>query len=457
MFAVYPFSIVLYNIPNKHAKHMFSFVVGFALVQWIFGPDWIHSFITAMGTYLICALLPAKLQAKVTFFFVMGYMVASHIYRMYVSYMSGIFDFTGTQMVLTMKLTSFAYNMYDGTADKKKVFPDKPNEDPRKAKVYSDRAKFAITKLPNPLEFFGYVYCFTCILAGPAFEYKDYERAIDGSAYRKEGDKADAPIRKPATLLAGLQRLVLGVVTLALHMKLGAMFPPKMFYDKVYLSTVPYARRYGELMLSMLAERFKFYFAWKVAEGASILGGFGFEGYTAEGKEIGWKGVENIEVIGFETAPNVQTISRVWNKRTQGWLERYTYNRTGRSVFATYFISALWHGLYPGFFVMFMTIPLMTNVERLIKAKINPLVIPGFDGRNLKTYPKGAVGTIYWFLCWLCTMAFMNYVVQVFSMGSLENSMAALSGHMYLPHIFMVVVYVLLELMPSPKKKSKEA
>lgn len=107
--------------------------------------------------------------------------------RMYVSYMSGIFDFTGThhlhppnftfiliwfscsypntvvlvltfahdyiflispplfhticnigtQMVLTMKLTSFAYNLYDGTADKKKVFA--VHEDKKQAKIYADR------------------------------------------------------------------------------------------------------------------------------------------------------------------------------------------------------------------------------------------------------------------------------------------------------------------------------
>jgi hypothetical protein len=30
-------------------------------------------------------------------------------------------------------------------------------------------------------------------------------------------------------------------------------------------------------MVCLLGERFKFYFAWKVAEGASVLGGFGFE------------------------------------------------------------------------------------------------------------------------------------------------------------------------------------
>ena len=40
-------------------------------------------------------------------------------------------------MVLTMKLTSFAYNLYDGTEDKKIVFAD--HDDKKKMKVYSDR------------------------------------------------------------------------------------------------------------------------------------------------------------------------------------------------------------------------------------------------------------------------------------------------------------------------------
>ena len=41
-------------------------------------------------------------------------------------------------------------------------------------------------------------------------------------------------------------------------------------------------------------------------------------------------------------------------------------------------------------------------------------------------------------------------------MGSLENSLRALSGHLYIPHIVLVVVYILLELFPSPRKKDKK-
>ena len=40
-------------------------------------------------------------------------------------------------MVLTMKLTSFAYNLYDGTADRKAVFAD--YDDKKKVKLYTDR------------------------------------------------------------------------------------------------------------------------------------------------------------------------------------------------------------------------------------------------------------------------------------------------------------------------------
>ena len=68
---------------------------------------------------------------------------------MYVGYLSGVFDFTGTQMVLTMKLTSFAYNLYDGTADKDNVFPSTPHEDKRKAKVYQVTITIVCHVLPS--------------------------------------------------------------------------------------------------------------------------------------------------------------------------------------------------------------------------------------------------------------------------------------------------------------------
>lgn len=204
--------------------------------------------------------------------------VVSHAYRMYVSYLSGIFDFTGTQMVLTMKLTSFAYNLYDGTTDKANVF--RVYDDKRLARLYGERKRFAIEKLPNPLEYFGYIFCFTCILAGPAFEFKDYVTIIDKTAFqkpiRKDKTKDDVEVEVPSTLAPSLYRLFVAVLCLLSHMQLSARFPHSVVYNAEWISLHSWYFRWGYTSLSLFAERLKYYFVWKVAEGACVMAGFGY-------------------------------------------------------------------------------------------------------------------------------------------------------------------------------------
>ena len=58
-------------------------------------------------------------------------------------------------------------------------------------RVRKARRTYAIRSVPNPLEFFGYIYCFSSILAGPAFEYSEYDNAISGKAYEKVSDEKE--------------------------------------------------------------------------------------------------------------------------------------------------------------------------------------------------------------------------------------------------------------------------
>jgi len=262
-------------------------------------------------------------------------------------------------------------------------------------------------------------------------------------------------VKKPSNILPALRRLVIGVICLVLHLQLSARAKVAMLFHPDFRTLYPtFLSRGLYTLATLLSTRFSFYFVWKLAEGASILGGFGFEGYDEQGKEIGWKGVENIDILGFELAPCVQYLSRSWNKRTQGWLERYTYHRSGQSIVVTYFISAIWHGLYPGFFCFFMSVPLLTNIEREIKNKINPIVVPAFDGRNPKTYPWTFVGWTYHITCVICNSLLMSYTVQTFSMYSMERSMMSLGNFNYYGHAFALVVYGLFLALPKPKKKT---
>jgi MBOAT, membrane-bound O-acyltransferase family len=480
MFLVYPLAALLRALPNASSKHVFSLVVGVAMVQWVFEGDWIHTFASSAGTYLICALAPKKMTGPLAFVWVMFYMTMSHWYRMYMSFMSGMFDFTGTQMVLTMKLTSFAWNYWDGTADYKRIFSD---ADSKSSEKNRERRRLAITTLPNPIEYFGYVYCFTCILAGPSFEYRDYMDGITGSTLifkgsddKVIGDKdSKIPVNAaPSPVPSALISLSVGVVYLVLKLVMGGYFPLATYKD-ISNPGVPYNMvptlsnpewldahpnvvwRFLLVMLTLQAERYKYYFAWKVAEGSCQLAGFGFQGFDSQGSALGWRGMENIDIWGFETSWNIQTMTRAWNKRTQKWLDLYTYQRTGGSLLATYFVSAFWHGLYPGYYFFFLLVPLITQIERLTRVKLNPIFIPGYDfKRPHETYPYNAAGIAYVILGWLSFFPLMNYVTQVFAVGTMENTLRAFKSYNYCGHIAIVVAYVALAIMPTTTVKKEK-
>ncbi len=83
-------------------------------------------------------------------------------------------DFTGPQMILTLKLIALAFSYSDGrNCAAKDLTPQQ-------------QAK-ALRTLPSPLEYFGFVYFYPSFLAGPYLEYMDYQRYIDGSQFQ---DKA---------------------------------------------------------------------------------------------------------------------------------------------------------------------------------------------------------------------------------------------------------------------------
>lgn len=378
-------------------------------------------------------------------------------------------------MVITMKLTSFGYNVQDGHRMKSSAGSPKGDNKlmDKKAiaakKLQEKREKYAIQQLPNPLEFLSYAFCFSQLMVGPAFEYSDFVATLEPN-YKgsnppnlKAEDNDKPGFLKGKTIMdsnffvAALHRLVIGVVSMIAYLQLnGNGFSTHHAYDLGWIAERTMIARYIFIYICMISERFKFYFIWKMSEGANILGGFGFQGYEEDGKTpAGFRGVENIDILGFEFSTSVQTLSRAWNKGTQAWLERYTYSRTGRSVFITYFVSAIWHGIYPGFFLFFLSVPVLTEIERDFKTKINAVVVPTYDGRNVDTYPKGFVPNLYWVVCWVGKALAMNYITQTFSMGFYSNSITALGSYNHIPHITFVVLAVLLKLVPAPKKKKE--
>lgn len=422
-------------------------------------------------------------------------------------------------------LNLFYCPLVPGTYDYKRIFPEKPHTD----KVLEKRQKLAITQLPSLLEFFGYTYCFTGLLVGPAFEFREYLAACDGSAYvatagspvsegkgNGKDKEQDAPIKGPPSsfvpamvaLMTGLTALVIRTVLagngfglfkvlnlsrdvtaacaggksslaecvrqqctqrleaegygLAAYGDLfikqcvvkitaGKFFQimAPLFSNPNWIAATPNnVMRFLHLMGCLWTERMKYYFIWKTAEGACILAGFGFEGFDAAGRVIGWRGVENVDIVGIETAWSVQLLTRAWNKKTQHWLEMYTYQRTGRNVSATYFVSALWHGLYPGFYAFFLSVPALTEVERLAKQKLNPFFVPNY--KHPSPYPIGEFwGIFYAIFGYCCYYPVINYGTQNFTQGTLVNCRNSLASFHFIPYACIAIAYVFLSLLPK--------
>eukprot|EP00560_Eucampia_antarctica_P001948 CAMPEP_0197831920 /NCGR_PEP_ID=MMETSP1437-20131217/12728_1 /TAXON_ID=49252 ORGANISM="Eucampia antarctica, Strain CCMP1452" /NCGR_SAMPLE_ID=MMETSP1437 /ASSEMBLY_ACC=CAM_ASM_001096 /LENGTH=472 /DNA_ID=CAMNT_0043435053 /DNA_START=74 /DNA_END=1489 /DNA_ORIENTATION=- len=410
LFICYPLGIIMLNLPYGKIKHLFSFFLGAFILQFVIGVQWIHHLVTVLVAYVLLLILPPKYAKTIVPAFAMLYCVLGHLHRQYINYLGWDLDFTGTQMVLTQKLYMLAYNIYDGDV---------------LAKGGTDRAskkceKFALQKVPGIIEYLGYTFCFTNLLAGPAYEFKTYASSCDGSnIFGKDGK----PFGKiPSVVWPTLKPLFISLVCMAAFVIGNGMFPlldptdPQNADPTVLKEDFlekPIYQRAAYAYLALMFIRMKYYFAWKNAEGATNIWYAGFEGFDAEGQPLGWGNANNVDILDFEFAQNVKTLSAAWNKKTANWLGKYVYIRNNGSLVATYGMSAFWHGFYPGYYMFFFSVPIMTFCERIGKKKLTPRLD---DGKKWG---------LYGIVCWFATNSCVMYCVLGFQLLAYEWSIRA--------------------------------
>ena len=219
---------------------------------------------------------------------------------------------------------------------------------------------YALKDVPGLLEFLGYTFSFSSILAGPAYEYATYRNAVEGTLFFNPDGSPKGKI--PSNIMPTLIPLAKSLLCLGVFVVMGGMFPlldpedpqnnPPVLVQEAFLQN-SWFYRYAYMWVGLFAIREKYYFAWINAEGANNIWYAGFEGFDEKGNAKGWENSNNVDIIGFETAPNLSSLSKDWNKKTSSWLARYVYIRTGGNLIAVYGLSAFWHGFYPGAFIVF--------------------------------------------------------------------------------------------------------
>ena len=132
-------------------------------------------------------------------------------------------------------------------------------------------------------------------------------------------------------------------------------------------------------------------------------------------------------------------------------------------------MSALWHGLYPGYFFFFISAAVMTNLERIVGSALRPLLCPEYDpktdklgGSSLHEVPPTG-NTVYWAFSWVATHVAMNMTILPFSNKTWSQSVIVIRQYygaqfwVYLAGAF-VVAPLLRALFPEaylPRRGTK--
>ena len=199
MYMAYPLGVILnLFVRGTTARHLFSTITGFLLQLYMYRGQIIHPILMTVITYALMIALPRNKQKTVVFVFVMAYLSASHIYRMWTNFGGWDMDITTYTMILTAKLSALGYCYADGAEKEEDLLPE--------------QKQYRVKELPTVLELCSYVFfCSGCIV-GPFFEFADYKMFIE-----RTGRYSSIP----STFVPALKKFLLGKLCLGVHIFIG--------------------------------------------------------------------------------------------------------------------------------------------------------------------------------------------------------------------------------------------
>ncbi|XP_030947284.1 lysophospholipid acyltransferase 1-like [Quercus lobata] len=426
-----PVSFLWRFVPGRLAKHLYSAVSGFLLSYLSFGfSSNLHFLVPMLLGYASMVLFRSRCGV-LTFFLGFGYLIGCHVYYMSGdAWKEGGIDATGALMVLTLKVISCAINYNDGLL--------------KEEGLSETQKKNRLIKLPSLIEYFG--YCLSCgsHFAGPVYEMKDYLNWTEGKGIWSHSENGPSPSPYGAMVRALLQ----AAFCMALYLYLVPQHPLSRFTDPIYQGWGFWKRLSYQFMAGFTA-RWKYYFIWSISEASIIISGLGFTGWTESSPpKPRWDRAKNVDILGVEFAKSAVELPLVWNIQVSTWLRRYVYERLvprGKKagffqLLATQTVSAVWHGLYPGYIIFFVQSALMIAGSRVI-----------YRWQQAIPPTMGLFKKILVFLNFAYTVLVLNYSCVGFMVLSLHETIASY-GSVYFIGTIVPIVLILLGYIIRPAK-----
>ncbi|KAK7061370.1 MBOAT, membrane-bound O-acyltransferase family-domain-containing protein [Favolaschia claudopus] len=414
LLVAYPLGSLFIRIPSDQPtlKHLFN--IGITLLYFFPVLSLYSAFFqllaSVLATYIIAKYYHGSNMPWLVFAVVMGHLTFNHVIRSIFQFSYETLEVTGPQMVLTMKLTTFAWNVYDGR---------RPAEDLDKWQT----AK-RITQFPTLLEFLGYSFYFPGILVGPYLDFNDYMDLINETLFKKLKAKGKNGRNVPS----GRKRVAYR----------------KMFSGLAYLGIFVYAYKDCDIPILWCNGAYEILRCLDSHRGtvgplsSLILTGLGFTGLSLSGGTT-WDGAANVNPLMIELAPNFKVLLDSWNMKTNVWLRECVYKRVTpkgkkpgfRSSMITFATSAFWHGIAGGYYLTFVTGGFITTIARLARANIRPLLLPA-PGASPSLAKR-----VYDILGTILTVTLLNFAAAPFMILGVKDSITAWGRLGFYGHIII--------------------
>ncbi|CAL1530166.1 unnamed protein product [Lymnaea stagnalis] len=154
-----------------------------------------------------------------------------------------------------------------------------------------------------------------------------------------------------------------------------------------------------------------------------------------------WTGMSNVFVWKIETATSLKVYLDNWNILTTHWLRHVCYMRAPfLNTLLTFILSALWHGLFIGYYVTFVSAAFFVEAGRKIRQNIRPLFQ---SSRTLKI--------VYEVISFLGTQIGLAFLVLSFVILHWEPTIRFHSSFYWCCHIVIGLILIVLPSRRSPR------
>jgi len=435
------FGELVRRINDARLKQRTTTVLGLAVVYLVSGIHISHALLVTIVNAAFICWLPVKWCHVLSFSFSFSYLVFFRCTNLL-----GIpippAHTNAVIMILTLKMVGLAFEVSDTQQlkDQKRRQDDVDNE-------LELKLRFQGVARPDFSDVFHYAFCYIGVLTGPYYKYRTYLDMLHSKAGLK------------TSFLGHLGRRLRWLPVYAILFLLSSSwFPLSYARSNEFFEERSFGYRVWYMIPLFFCFRMRFYTGFGLSEGACIAAGLGaypvrayarpgqgptvlaaLSDGTADDKTeaLDFETVHNIDEYGADFADSVRASLKTWNMTVQYWLAVNVHRRfplRALRTTVTLLTSAFWHGVYSGYYLSIMTVPLILVAEDLARRKLRPLNVSVFDRMG-----------------WLLKSHWFAYMGVAFSLLELDTTLRYWSSVYYVGHWIIVLLYVVALLAPQSK------